>query len=245
MKKVVSWSLLSILLISLTGCQSIPAERFAYPHSEQNLKRLYETPKYNVRVDVLPLQDLRGSKNALFVPSPKMMIPFLMSASSVFDRVEGSMLGRDKYFDFDVPKDVSRAVVKSLAKSGLFQEVYFTENDASTLNADLILKGTLHSAKMEMKFYSYGLSSFGILLWVFGLKTNTFIEYLQVEFQLDSAKEGKTIWNYAFNEKQEFDSALYTKSDLQYGLQGYVSILESKLNDAVLDLDQKLPEVLK
>jgi hypothetical protein len=55
------WFCFLLFSVALTGCGA--TAKFVYPSNAQNLVRLYESPKYDRTVAVLPFEEARSDKN--------------------------------------------------------------------------------------------------------------------------------------------------------------------------------------
>lgn len=231
MKKIIA---LLVSVVVLSGCGT--TAKFVYPSKYQNLIHLYEQPKYNLTVAVLPFEDMRGNVNnmaGVFL----YLIPLVPYGSMKYERPDAArMFNTIQQFEFNVTEDLSKAVVVSLQRSGLFKDVFFTFGGEKA-NADLIIKGKILSTDWIGKTYSYGLSVEGPLLWIFGLPCGSSYNKLSLELELNDKKPAK-IWGYNFTKDKTIVQGYY----YSFGddVKSYASLMEDGMNEAIKDLDTQL-----
>jgi hypothetical protein len=218
----------------LNGCGT--TAKFTYPAKYQNLAHLYEQPKYNLTVAVLPFDDMRGDVNSMggFY---LYLIPLVPYGSMKYERPDSArFFNTINQFEFNVTEDLSKAVVVSLQRSGLFKDVFFTFGGEKA-SADLIMKGKILSVDWVGKIYSYGLSIVGPALWIFGLPCGSSYNKLSLEFELNDKKPSK-IWGYTLIKETTIVQGYYYK--FGHDVKSYASLMEEGMNEAVKDLDNKL-----
>lgn len=219
----------------LTGCGT--TAKFVYPSNPQNLTKLYDEPKYGLKVAVLPFDEERGDENS-WSKIILYAIPLRFTSSYKFERPDAASefmtIGK---FDFDVTEDLAKAVVASLKKSNLFNNVYFSYG-GDIEDADLIINGRIKSTLYEGTVYSYGLSIFGPLLWILGLPAGTSGNELNLQIVLNSHKAKEPVWEYDFEKKKVITQGLY----YQWGhdIRSYATLMEEGMNEAIKDLDRTL-----
>jgi len=223
---------LSIALLS--GCGT--TAKFVYPSKYQDLVKLYDQPKYNVTVAVLPFEDMRGDVNS-FGGAYLYLIPLVPYGSYKYERPDAArMFNTVSQFEFNPSEDLAKAVVVSLQRSGLFKDVFFTFGGEKA-NADLIIKGSIVSTDYIGKIYSYGLSIEGPLLWFIGLPCGSSYNKLSLEITLNDKKPAK-VWSYNFTKEKRIVQGMYYR--FGYDVKSYAWLMEEGMNEAVKDLDIKL-----
>ena len=226
--------LLLVASMFLSGCGT--TGKFVYPANYQKLVRLYEQPKYNLTVAVLPFEDMRGDVNSMggFY---LYLIPLVPYGSMKYERPDAAnFFNTITKFEFNVTEDLSKAVVVSLQRSGLFKDVFFTFGGEKA-NADLIIKGKILSTDWVGKIYSYGLSVAGPALWIFGLPCGSSNNKLSLELELNDKKPSK-IWGYTLTKEATIVQGYYYS--FGHDVKAYASLMEEGMNEAVKDLNNKL-----
>lgn len=220
--------------VILSGCGT--TAKFTYPAKYQNLIHLYEQPKHDLTVAVLPFEDMRGDVNSMggfFL----YLIPLVPYGSMKYERPDAArFFNTINQFDFNVTEDLPKAVVVSLQRSGLFKDVFFTFGGEKT-NADLILKGKILSVDWVGKIYSYGLSVVGPALWIFGLPCGSSYNKLSLEFELNDKNQSK-LWGYTLTKEDTIVQGYYYK--FGHDVKAYASLMEVGMNEAIRDLNNKL-----
>ena len=227
--------LLLVASMFLSGCGT--TGKFVYPANYQKLVRLYEQPKYNLTVAVLPFEDMRGDVNSMggFY---LYLIPLVPYGSMKYERPDAAnFFNTITKFEFNVTEDLSKAVVVSLQRSGLFKDVFFTFGGEKA-NADLIIKGKILSTDWVGKIYSYGLSIIGPDLWFLGLPCGSSNDVLKLELSLNKPDTENVIWNYSFNKSRRIVQGLYY--DYGHDAKAYTDLMEEGMNEAIKSLDEKL-----
>jgi hypothetical protein len=226
--------LLCLATLLLGGCGT--TAKFVYPAKYQNLTHLYDQPKYNLTVAVLPFEDMRGDINS-FGGFFLYLIPLVPYGSFKYERPDAArMFNTVSQFEFNVTEDLAKAVVVSLQRSGLFKDVFFTFGGEKA-NSDLIIKGKILSTDYIGKVYSYGLSVFGPGLSIIGLPAGSSYNKLSLELVLNDKKPAK-IWGYNFMKEKTIVQGLYYK--FGYDVKSYASLMEEGMNEAIKDMDKKL-----
>lgn len=226
--------LLLVASVILSGCGT--TGKFVYPANYQKLVRLYEQPKYDLTVAVLPFEDMRGDVNSMggFY---LYLIPLVPYGSMKYERPDAAnFFNTITKFEFDVTEDLSKAVVVSLQRSGLFKDVFFTFGGEKA-NADLIIKGKIISTDWVGKIYSYGLSAVGPVLWFFGLPCGSSYNKISLELELNDKKPSK-IWGYTLTKEKTIVQGYYYS--FGHDVKSYASLMQEGMNEAVKDLNNKL-----
>lgn len=231
---VMALFLLSCLL--LTGCGTYA--KFTYPSDFNKLIQLYEEPKYHVNVGVLPLEDKRANRNnagGYFL----YLIPLMPFGQAQYTRPDSArMFNTIAEFEFNPSEDLAKAVVTSLRRSNIFENVFFTYGGQET---DLLIKGNILSTDYEGKIYSYGLSVYGPLLWFFGLPCGSSNNKINLELYLNKADTKELLWSYSFDKERRVVQGLYYSWG--YDVKAYSDIMEEGMNEAIRSLDAKLQTI--
>ncbi|MCG2713434.1 MAG: hypothetical protein L6308_01120 [Candidatus Omnitrophica bacterium] len=226
--------LLLVASVILSGCGTYA--KFTYPSDYNKLIQLYEKPKYPINVGVLPLDDKRLNENN-FGGYFLYLIPLMPFGSAQYTRPDSAtMFNTISKFDFNVSEDLAKAIVTSLRKANLFENVYFSYG--GDLQSDLLIKGSILSTDYEGKIYSYGLSFVGPLLWYFGLPCGSSYNELKLEIVLNKADTQDVLWDYAINNQKRVVQGMYYSWG--HDVKGYSEILQDSMNEAIKSLNEKL-----
>ncbi len=226
-----------ILAFSLSGCAY---KSFTYPSDYNALARLYEKPKYDLAVAVMPLIDGRVGENSIGT-QPLAWIPLLPYVSWKFEKPElaVSFLTIDG-FEFHIAEDLARAIVASLKMSNLFRDVYFYDG-GDLEKVDLVIKGVSKSSAYEGKAYTYGLSVACPILWVVGAPVGSSANHLQVEIKMYSKQMENPIWEYEFTKEKTIKHSFYR--NWAKDIIGFTVAMEEGMNEVIRDMDKKLSAI--
>jgi len=237
-----------VLLVSstaLTGCAGLSTKTFVYPSSSQRLVKLHISPKRNEVVAVLPFEDLRGTNNrfrGFFIYA----VPGVWNGVIRYERPDTALMFNSMLrFKFHAPLDLAEAAAVSLRTSNLFRDVYVAL-DGDPRHADLMFSGKVRSTRYEGKVYSYGLSIFGPLLWFVGLPTGSSTNELKLELLMRDADIDAPMWRYEFQKAKTITRGMYYNWNnwgRDVGL--YSELMEEGMNEAIKDLDKKLPTLVQ
>ncbi len=221
-----------------SGCGQ--TAKFVYPSNPKNLIKLYDKPKYDLKVAVLPFEEERSDKNSVGGMWLS-MIPLVPYGSLHYDRPDAAKMFMSIYgFEFDVSEDLSKAVVSSLKRSNLFKNVYFSYG-GDIENADLIIKGTVKSTHYKGTIYSYCISFVSAYLWILGLPAGSSTNELVLEISADSHKSTEPIWEYNLNKEKRIVQGLYYR--MGHDVKQYAFLMEEAMNEAAKDLDKTLSSI--
>lgn len=220
------------------GCGT--TAKFVYPSNPQNLVRLAEAPKDDRSVAVLPFEEARPDKNSmggLFL----YMIPLMPFGTLTYERPDAARLFVSiNDFKFDVAEDLAKAAVTSLQRANLFRRVFFSYGgDVAT--AQLVLNGTVKSTRYRGRVFSYGLSVYGLGLSFLGLPLGSSTNTLHVALRMTRPDQPTPLWTYEFNKEATIVQGLYYR--MGYDIKAYTTLMEEGMNEAIRDLDQKLPAI--
>lgn len=229
--------LVPLLCLLIAGCGTYA--KFTYPSDFNKLIQLYEKPKYLINVGVLPLDDKRLNVNN-FGGYFMYLIPLMPFGQIQYTRPDSArMFNTIAQFEFNPSEDLAKAIVTSLRRSNLFENVYFTYG--GDLGPDLLVKGSMLSTDWEGKIYSYGLSVFGPALWFLGLPCGSSNNQLKLELFLNRADTKELIWNYSFDKERRIVQGLYYYWG--YDVKAYTDLMEEGMNEAIKSLDERLRNI--
>lgn len=191
-------SLLSVVFaFLLLGC--VGPNPYVYEPS----KKIEHPNKIPLKLGVVPLKDERGMKN-----SDNMLLcillPLIPYCEADFERPENTI----NAFGFKASDDLAKAFVEELKQNNIFNDVFFTQNE-NDLNADIIMTGTVHTAKINQKTTFYGLTVFGDLLWVLGLPAGNMTTILDVDYKINKVSDKTLLWNYTLKDSKERIMGIY------------------------------------
>lgn len=240
MKKVYWIACFLVSVVLLSGCGT--TGKFVYPSKADNLVKLYEKPKYDLTIAVLPFDEERGDKND-FSGVFLYMIPLMPYGTINYQRPDSAeMFNTISKFNFDVSEDLAKAVVTSLKRSNLFKDVFFTYGGEKK-NADLYISGEVKETLWEGKTYSYCLSVVGPVLWFFGLPAGSSHSVLSLNMFLNKENAEAPLWQYAFTKDETTVQGLYY--NWGYDCRSFVTLMEQGMNEALKDLDCRLSNIEK
>lgn len=176
-----------VLAPTLAGCA---AQQTWIYRAESSLRG---HPSVLKTVAVPPLVDERLNRNLYrvafaFIP----LFPYgWMTLDAPESRLQAGGFGFFSIITFKPTEDIAKALADELQNSGVFKEAFFTFRAAE---ADLTFEGRIKSLKYEGKLITYGLSSYGTLLWVLGFPATTFSNEMEVSFALRDNHTGGVLW---------------------------------------------------
>lgn len=221
------------------GCNT--QGKWTYPVDDS---QLYRSPVKNpagLTIAVLPFREARPLTNrsaTVFL----YLIPLMPFGFVNYERPEAAqMFNTIGKYELQLDEDLAKAVVRSVEESGLVRRVYFTLG-GETKEADLVLQGTARGTTYHGKIISYCLSAFGPLLWIFGLPAGTSDNTLEFTLSLKS-REGNELWTHSFSGKESIVQGLY----YNWGNDAlnFATLMQLGMNEALKDLEQKLPDLVK
>ena len=192
-------SILSVLCVLLLfGC--VGPKPYVYEPS----KKIEQVNKIPLKLGIVPLKDERGMENRLqmlcfFLP----LVPYCEIDLERPENFEGgSALG------FKASDDFAKAFVEEIKQNNIFKDVFFTQNE-NDINADIIMSGTIRTAKINQKITFYGLTVVGDLLWLLGLPAGNMTTSLDLDYKINKLSDKTTIWNYTIKDSKERTSGIY------------------------------------
>jgi len=151
----------------------------------------------DVSIAVLPADDLRRTENRAatwFL----YMVPLMPFGWADYERPEAAALFLTiNRFDSKVTEDVAKAIAQHLKRAGVAENVFF-DFGSGAQNADYILETEIRNARYTGRLWSYGLSVFGPILWIFGLPIGQSDFELAMDLRLKNT-EGEVIWSDTLN----------------------------------------------
>lgn len=191
--------ILSVLCVLLLfGC--VGPKPYVYEPS----KKIEQVNKIPLKLGIVPLKDERGMKNVEDVSC--LFIPLVPYCESNYERPENSGIGSSS--GFKASDDFAKAFVEELKQNNIFKDVFFTQNE-NDKNADIIMSGTIRTAKINQKITFYGLMVFGDLLWLLGLPAGNMTTSLDLDYKINKLSDKTTIWNYTIKDSKERTSGIY------------------------------------
>lgn len=230
--------LCSVSLI-IAGCGT--TAKFVYPSHPQALISVAATPRYDRSVAVLPFEEARPDKNSIGGMFTY-LIPLMPFGAWSYERPDAARMFLSVMdFAFDVPEDLAKAAVTSLQKSNLFKRVYFSYG-GDLEKADYVVSGTVHSTRYDGRVFSYGLSVYGPGLSFIGLPMGSSRNTLSLALQMRQPNAVSSLWQYAFTKERTVIQGIWYR--MGHDVKGYTDLMEEGMNEAIRDLDQKLPAII-
>ncbi len=220
----------------LAGCMA----RWTYPPDPKGLFRATGA-KSDLVIAVVPFREVRpeeNSKGTFFL----YLIPLMPFGWITYERPE-----MEEFFPtigawrFVVGEDLGSATAQSLEQSEMFKRVFLTRR-RETQGADYVMQGTANHTLYEAKIYSYGLSAFGPLLWLFGAPAGSSQDTLDVTFSLTD-RTNAPVWSYTFTGSQSVIQGIYYNfgTDVEY----FPALMQAAMNAALKNLEPEIPRLEK
>lgn len=188
--------------ITLNGCSTHLA--FTYPLEPI---RVVESSPPAVKIAVLPANDMRGHKNksaTLYL----YLIPLMPYGWVTHERPEAaSMFLTIRRFEADMVEDISKAVAQHFQKAGFARTVFF-DYGGLVDQSDYSLEIDLIDTRYRGTTYTYGLSVYGPLLWVFGLPAGRSRIQLGLDLRLKDPR-GVVVSEHRIRAEWKFVQGLY------------------------------------
>ncbi len=96
--------------------------------------------------------------------------------------------------------------------------------------ADYVLTSSIREGKYRGRIYSYGLSVFGPMLWIFGLPAGRSKVDLKLDLILKN-QEGSEVWRHTIDNSWKITQGYYYK--MGRDMEGLARTLQTGLNDAL------------
>lgn len=192
-------SILSVLCVLLLfGC--VGPKPYVYEPS----KKIEQVNKIPLKLGIVPLKDERGMKNSDNILLC-VLLPLVPYCESDLERPENSYGASS---GFKASDDLAKAFVEEIKQNNIFKDVFFTQNE-NDINADIIMSGTIRTAKINQKITFYGLTVFGDLLWLLGLPAGNITTSLDLDYKINKLPDKAILWNYTFKDSKERTLGLY------------------------------------
>jgi hypothetical protein len=188
--KPTAFGILSAYLVStlLAGC-SVNA-RWTYP-LKPPIKVVDPNPP-DIKIAALPARDLRGAKNVA-VTQVLFLIPLMPFGWIEHQRPEAAREFMSiREFDGNLVEDIPKAIAQHWREAGISKQVFFDYGLLAD-QADFTLHTTLNKTTYYGRITSYGLSFFGVYLWIFGAPAGSHKVILDIDLELRD-KAGNTAW---------------------------------------------------
>jgi hypothetical protein len=226
---------LGLLTVLLTGCGT--TAKFIYPADSHKLIRISEKPVYQKKIAVTPFDEMRGSNNqsGTFL---LYLIPLMPFGYFEYERPDAARpFLTVQEFNFNPSEDLAKAAAYSLRKSGLFKDAFFTFGGEKD-KAQLLLEGEIISTKHIGTMWTYGLSIYAPLVWLFGVPIGTSLNNLALNLKLTNLASRKKIWKKSYNFKNKITQGLYYQ--MGHDVIIYPFLMQAIMNDAIKDMNAKL-----
>jgi hypothetical protein len=235
MKKIISSLLVCLSILVFTGCGS--TGKFVYPAKMSSLIQIDSEPVLNKRVAVLPFDDYRSDENSCWFPL--YLIPLMPFSWGDYERPDAaSMFLSIVKYDITPSEDLAKATAVSLRHSNIFQDTFFTMGGEKQ-NADFILTGRIKMLKYKGKMFTYCLSVYGPIFWIFGAPAGMSENRIALELQLKN-KQGKVLWDWAIDKEEWIVQWLYAR--MGHDCKMFAQMYQDGMNDAMNNLAKRIRE---
>jgi len=229
--KGICMRLVPILFALLAGCSSQAV--WVYTPGKAIVSPSRTLP---VRLAVLPLQEWReeGNTNASWVG----LIPLVPFGRTDFNRPEGGggFLAHSAY-NSRPSEDYSKAIAREIAQTGMVTEVFYTERDNEP-GVDYTLTGKIKNNRYSGHLYTYCLSFYGSLFWLFGAPAGSASNELELSLELRRPGGGPPVWTSSTRGECGRVIGLYYNFGAEF--EGYPRLLREGLEKALPELAEAL-----
>ena len=194
-----------------------------------------ETVTKNKVVAVIPFEDHRSNENRNLYPM--YLIPLMPFGWADYQRPDASnMFLSVASYDATPSEDLAKAAAVSLRRSGLFRDAFYTHGEGKS-QADLILSGRIREMRYRSKMFTYGLSVYGPLFWLFGAPAGTSENQLAADLVMtDNA--GRPVWTWHLEDERRIVQWIY--SGMGHDVKMFAEIYQEGMNRAMKDLAEKM-----
>ena len=225
----------AVTLVScLAGCGT--TGKFIYPADMSKLFR-YEgkaVTKDKV-VAVVPFEDHRLAENSNMYPM--YLIPLMPFGWADYQRPDAAnMFLSVASYDATPAEDLAKAAAVSLRQAGLFRDAFFTSGEGKD-RADLVISGRIREMRYRSKMFTYCLSVYGPLFWVFGAPAGTSEDRLAADLVMTN-KAGETVWTWHMEDERRIVQWIYSK--MGHDVKMFAEIYQEGMNRAMKDLAEKM-----
>ena len=218
--------LLIFFILVLSGC----AHQKAWVYKAE--PRVVATPLLNKSVAVPPLVDDRQNSNTnamLMYMIP--LMPFGWQNLNTPETIQ--MHANSGLWIFKPSDDFAKAIAEELNNSSIFKEAFFTNRESE---GELAIRGKVLSTNYDSYMYTYGLSVYGPLLWLFFFPADYVSNDLGLQLQLVDLKTQNVLWEQSYKKEDSHVSLIYAlQPDFMYDV-----FLKDIMKEAVASLKIKL-----
>lgn len=235
MKKLLLTALVALSAALLVGCGT--TGKFVYPANMSTLVKFGSAPVVDKQVAVLPFDDYRGDENSCMFGM--YVIPLMPFGWGNYERPDAAQvfLSVPKY-DTTPTEDLAKATAVSFRHSKLFRNVFFTMGGEQE-KADFLLHGRIKEMSYKGKIFTYGLSIYGPLFWLFGAPAGMSENKLSIELSMTD-KSGKNIWDWSMTAEDSIVQWMYYR--MGHDVRMYSYLYQDGMNRALENLAQKMKE---
>lgn len=224
-----------MLVWCLAGCGT--TGKFVYP---ADMSKLFHCEDKAVTKDkvvaVVAFEDHRKDENSNMYPM--YLIPLMPLGWAEYQRPDAANVFLSvASYQANPPEDLAKGAAVSLRQAGLFRDVIFTPGGEGKERADLIISGKIYEMSYRSKMFSYCLSVYGPIFWIFGAPAGTSEDRLAVELIMKN-KAGETVWNRYLEGEKWIVQGLYWK--MGHDVKMFAEIYQKEMNRAMEDLAEKM-----
>lgn len=232
--KMCGWLTLSLALIG-AGCNTQAS--WTYPTDTTPLYRASSNSELTVAV--MPFKEARPTANqsgTIFL----YLIPLMPFGWAKYERPEAAVMFMTiARYEFQLDEDLGKAATRSIGDSGLFQRAYFTLGGELS-EADLVFQGVARSTRYDGTIYSYGLSVFGPLLWIFGLPSASSEVSIDYGFELAN-RSGDVVWDHEYRGQHSVVQGIYYNNGVD--MLALSKLTQKALDSAMASIDAAMPAI--
>lgn len=233
--KIIFQVIVVVCTLFLVGCGT--TGKFVYPDQMSTLFSAASEPVLEKSVAVIPFDDYRSSENNCWYPL--YLIPLMPLSWGDYERPEAaSMFLSIVKYDITPSEDLAKATAVSLRHSNIFKDAFFTMGGEKQ-NADYVLSGRIKMLKYKGKMFTYCLSVYGPIFWIFGAPAGTSENRLILELKLKN-KQGKTLWDWAVDKEEWIVQWIYAR--MGHDCKMFSKIYQEAMNDAMNNLAKRIRE---
>lgn len=204
MKRILS-ATAPLLCLLVCSC-STSVGRWTYPSGK------YETTKSSqpgaASVVVTPLLDVRGTHNRTYMTW--YYIPLFPYGWTHFDRPESTVHGGNTTEWTAQPcEDLARSLAIELQRQSLVREASYASDYRVLPNATHVLRGRLRSYYVGEERWSYGLSSYSVVLWALLLPMGKSANAFCADLELVDVKDGRVLWKDSIYDSDDHIEGYY------------------------------------
>lgn len=227
-------AIIMVLAICIFGCTA-KAPFFTYQTGE-----IVNTDKKHVpvKVAVFPFEDIRTDNN---VDSSFLnLVPLVLYGSFEYDRPDaaGRFLHQVGY-NFRPSEDIAKALVAEMKQNKFFDEVFLSLREKEP-GIDFIVNGKIKKTKYSAKWYTYGLSGYGVFTYFFGVPVGTVENSVEFTVQLVRVADGVVVWQHGVT--KEWNELIGLYYNTHAGLNGFPIIIKDGLVEGMKKLSSKIDD---